>query len=393
MTDVPRKLSLWVAPSQEDLARQLISALPLGGGGEGSGGVAIGSSVAGAAAAMAATHNAEVLGDDLRAALAKAEPGAFIIASPGAFASHGEAAQRVADHDLMASSVARGVQVTAFEPLPGSLIHLLELAEDPTSPEATPLVMGPIGSVSQSGVTAANATGRVRMWAVQSPLTRYCAPVAAALDVMEQFGPVRSMSVECLGSPAHGSLGARLFDALDLAHLFLGEPEAVDANYADSADGVSLRPLPGDTLRGLTGEVAASLRYSASRCASLLASSNAGAYRVRVTLIGPGGRITLGTEGFEWVDVKGTVVDRSTRITSDKRAGTAGARPAVNPDVSAFVAMAADVVSRLAEGEDLGSGRGSPAGQSVLAMAQAALLSARTGEAESPATMLRMAGG
>ena len=114
-----------------------------------------------------------------------------------------------------------------------------------------------------------------------------------------------------------------------------------------------------------------------------------------MTLIGEGGRLRvtddgaggsggagMGTGGFVWLSADGQTVDAS-RPARRKRGQEE------RPD-EAFVDAASEQVARLLDQRVPAPAPTDYA--AVLAAAGAALLSARTGEAESPRTILRMAG-
>ncbi len=381
----PATMTLWLAPAQAALGVAIVEALRARQWG---GSLRVGSSSAGEAASLAAALQANAAGDDLRTALATSEGGAFFLGSPGPFAGLPDAAQRLADVDLLENARKRGVAVASLEPLPASLIELLEMQVDSsaTVSNASAGVGGAGGAGVQLGNDARGSAGerdRMPSWVVQAGLTRWTSSVKAALDVAEQLGPVRSMSIESIGPAWAGTLGARVADALDLAMLFLGEPESVDAAFDSPSEG-GLRPASGDTLRDLRGDLTANLRFGGGRSAVVFASSEAGQPRVRATLIAAKGRVSIGSGGFEWIHTDGTVVESPTAAATSADA------------LTTFAGAIADQLLRLntpgAE-HDMRSGASAGNAATMLAMAQAALLSCRTGEAESPATMLRMAGG
>jgi hypothetical protein len=413
-------ITLWLSPAQESLGRAIIDALRARAW---RGALRVGSAQAGGAMALATRLGADSAGDDLRAALAGAgamagagnaaasgEACVFFLGSPGPFASLPDAAQRLADVDLIESARKRGVCVTSLEPLPGSLIQLMEISGETSAP---PGYSSSAGVIASAGSEPRGATGRggggrggladadrLPLWVVQSPLSRWSASVRAARDVAEQLGPVRSMSIETIGPAWAGSLGARVFDAMDLAMLFLGEPESIDAAFDAPSEG-GLRPTSGDTLRDLRGDLTANLRFGGGRSAAVYASSEAGLPRVRATLIAFKGRVTVGSGGFEWINADGTVVESpGAGAVGGVGAGgvAAGGRdgPAGIDALAQFASPIADQLLRLDSAgaeHDMRCGASAGNAATTLAMAQAALLSCRTGEAESPATMLKMAGG
>src|SRR5690606_29923013 len=124
----------------------------------------------------------------------------------------------------------------------------------------------------------------------------------------------------------------------------------------------------------------ASLRFDDGRTASLVASDHAGRWNRTVTLLGEGGRLRLFDDGFEWIDPGGEKVD-SSRASTREAPGAWGAHE---------VAAIADDLSRRLDPAIPAVGPVDHA--SVLALCQATLLSARTGQCESPASIHRMTG-
>lgn len=314
--------------------------------------------------------------DDLRAAIATTQRGGLVlIASPGAFG----AAASLKDHDRVAtrldveeidSAQARGVKIVSLEPFPASLAQL-----------------------SRAGVRAdALPQGAPRTgghWAEFAPLSRATRPVAELRELLPALGPVRSIAVQALGAPAHGSLGARLFDAADLVLALLGQPESVHAVCTTpvAVRGAHAGPPAADHLRGLTGDISISMRFDGNRAGTLLASNQAGDADLAVTVLAQNGRATIRRGTLAWISADGGSTDQP--VVRPARALAAGWK-AEPDDQASFTAILARQTRAFAE-----SGVGLTEQvdvASTLAFAQAALLSARTGEPESPATMLRLAG-
>lgn len=349
-----RTAELWLAPDQLALVRAVLDRLSEGSQTP----IRVqraGCPDAAARAELARALDAQPL-DDLRAALTATDADLFLIADPGDFGAR-------AAHDdarVIRAAIERGTRVASFEPTPASLI---ELAAALAAGER-PLSAGPRAE-----------------WARLVPISRWTTHVREALELLESFGPVRAASIHSLSTPAHGSLGARLLDTMDLVLALLGTPESIDAHFTPATRGQTLRSEPGETLRDLHGDLSANLRFASGQSASLLISNHAGAWDRTCTLLGRGGRLRVFADGFEWVDPSGERLDAS-RTKKTARGSSSG--------VSPFVAAAADQLEQLLAAGPAAPGLPDYAG--ALALSQAALLSARTGEPESPATILRMAG-
>ncbi|MGQ0628290.1 MAG: hypothetical protein ACT4PL_09365 [Phycisphaerales bacterium] len=336
---------LWLAPGQRDLCAELAARAGLRP-------TVVGSPDPSDARPLATAFGA-ALADDLRAALVSAEVTVALIADPGAFA-----ADDAADKSALLEARDRGVKVLTFEPMPASVS---ELAADVTGPGA---------------------------WARHCPLARLAPAFRDAAEMLDSFGPVRAACVQALGRPIEGSLGSCLLDGMDLLLRYFAEPETVDAAYcAPVGAGRALRLIPGETLRGRTllhGDICATVRFSGGRAGTITASDQAGRFERSITLIGEGGRIRIDGRGVEWLNPAGELIEapRSARRTGRAKGGH---------DAGSFIALAAEqIVEYVAE---CGPSPGSPAEYGrTLGLAQTALLSARTGEGESPATMQRLAG-
>ncbi|MFN0012789.1 MAG: hypothetical protein ACKVS8_14230 [Phycisphaerales bacterium] len=338
---------VWLRAEQASLVRLVAAGTGLAIVGAGGPGPDRG---AAAAAALGVPH-----ADDLRAALSTTEATVALLADPGTF-GEGSATE---DASLLRAFASRAGRTLSLEPLPAALVG------------------NPSGASMATDDTATASTNPE--WARFVPLARWRRPMREALELLESFGPVRSASLLCLSHPSDGSLGARLFDALDLLSAFLGHPETVDAAFVGTEAGRGIHALPGENLRGLHGDMTANLRFADGRSAALFASDQAGTWERSLTLVGPGGRLRVSDAGLEWIDAAGRRLDKS------RAAPDAPASPG-----SAAAEMIAEQV-RLS----LSAGSGAPcvpAFSRTLAAVQAALLSARTREGEHPGTLLRMAG-
>lgn len=141
------------------------------------------------------------------------------------------------------------------------------------------------------------------------------------------------------------------------------------------------RVQPPESLRDLQGDLIATARYDRGATASIVSSNHAGRWNTTATLLGPQGRLRLYDDGFEWVAPDGTKRDEL-RIRHANRGD-----PAIT--LHGVTALAED----LARMTDPALAPDAPSDiTALLALTQAALLSARTGHPESPATIRGMVG-
>lgn len=355
--------AVWLNPDQLELVQAVaqLAGLTI---------VAAGTSQAGRSGEMAQALGGEPL-TDLRNAIASTKVDLVLLAAADRF---GE--QRPAeDADVLRQAAQRGAAVATLEPLPAALVELVA------------------GAQGADIETIRGAGSAVARWARFVPLSRGTRALRDAHDIIAQFGTVRAASIECLGAPAHGTLGARLLDAMDLALTVVGEPETIDAAFLGAHAGQAVHTLPGETLRGLHGDLTAHLRFADGRACSILASNQAGRWERVITLIGSGGRLRIYNDGFEWIGIGGEKLDqsRTRRATRDAFKPPTPKAAEIDAPSGCAAAIAEQVATLLRTGPS-DTSTGVLDLSRVLALGQAALLSARTGEGESPGTILRMAG-
>lgn len=333
-------------------------------------GVAPAEPAAGSGAFAEAAAELPVL-DEFRAALAKAQGGLVLLLSPPVGFSI-DAAQLESARD-------RGVRLASLEPMPASVLDL----QDPTLSPAEPMDAGVVLGPGTGPAPASDGSPAFTPQATFCPLWRVSHPVRSLAEVVAQLGTIRTLLVESLAGAGEGSLGARLFDACDAAVWLMGQPDRVDAAYSPALRSRGVHVAPPQSLAGLSGDMTANLRYADGRCAAIVASDRAGRWSRCVTLLGENGRLKVFDDGFVWFSLAGAIVDAS-RDESRIRGGAAA-----DPPHRAAASAIADQLARLLDphipapppSDDVG----------VLATAGAALLSARTGEGESPSTLRRMA--
>jgi predicted dehydrogenase len=306
----------------------------------------VGSSEAGAAQTLASELNAEPAGD-LRQALLNDQIDLAL------FAGADEADLAVLDdRDLRKRCLDNALRILTLEPWPSSVLRA--------------------GDEQRAGARA----GEIAF----IPRFRR-APGARAMDeVLEAFGPPELVGLSFRAGPGQGSLAARMVDAMDAAVWLLGEPETIDASVRGPRSRAGLHLEPGESLRQLKGAASVHLRYADGRSVAMTLADNAGHWFRGLTLLGEKGCIRVDEIGFEWIDPTGDDLDRYPRERRGKKGGA-----------TAFGAshVLSDALTRALSRADAGA---PPDLIRPLAMTEAAMLSARTGQPESPRTILRMAG-
>ncbi len=346
--------------------------------------VGAGTAVRGRSAEVALALAATPIGD-LRAALATAEfegengVDLVLIAAPHDFAADLSSAAE-ADREAVRACRERGVLVAGLEAMPASVLAYAR----PTA--GTPEVAADDAGGPQDPHLAAFV-----------PRLRASRRFRDLPDVLEGFGPAKVIEVEVLCRREEGTLGARLYDAIDAVRWLLGDPETVHAVYSapPGVERAATRDLATDTLRGVHGTMSVNLQFTDGRAAHILASDCAARWSRSVMLLGDGARpeagvLRVGDEIFQWIGADGSVLDtgRAARRKGAKKAtpSTGGSSDGTSVPAEVVGAQLKELMSGLAAPEPpIDSPR-------VLATAGAVLLSARTGQAESVATVLRMMG-
>lgn len=291
--------------------------------------------------------------DDLRLALATRDVRAVLLAAAGAL--DGAAGEPpVEDADLLRLCRSRGVLCLALDPIPASVRDA--------------------------------ATADPSHWAeTVRPLTLFRrAPGLTGLgDLLDAFGTARTLSVSFRSGHGHGTLGARLFDAMHLVHSIMGVPEAIDAAIVTHVAASGLRVAPGESLRRLSGDLTANLRFAGAKAAALSLSDRAGRWFRGVAVVGESGCLRLDETGVERIDQQGRTVERTGPKRLRKLADSAddALDPGAMAAITEGVRLALDPRGPRPEPIDH---------RAVLAMCEAALLSGCTGQPESPATVQRM---
>ncbi len=348
----PADAILWLEPSQAELAASVCEHAGLRP-------VSVGFP-AGQPAAQPATGSAGALAQarvfrDVRHRLAEGAGEVVLVFSRlGDQGSRpGTAPSVLDDPGLLADCRKRGMSLFSLEPCPGSL-HDLAAGTDIWEP-----------------------AGEARIGMV--PLLRRSAVFLEAREALAVIGPVRTMLVSMRSAPGSGSLAARLVDAMAVVHAMLGVPESVDCTLVPPGSVGGIHPAPPELLTSLRGDLTANLRFGGSdgpRAASLSLSDRGPEWFRGVTVIGQNGGLRL--------------TDAETQLLGNPAEAAGAEPPASAPRRRADASRVIAEAIRRERDQRLLFEPIDWAG--VLSMCEAALLSARTGQGESPSMMLRMSG-
>lgn len=274
--------------------------------------------------------------DDLRADLVAGEVEGVLLMTMEGFGGE-------ADARAVTAANARGVRIFALEPPVVDLTEWKVQGEDGVGAPST--IIRPLGLMRR--------------------MRRY----REFEEVLRDFGTIRSVTVAIDGPANEGTLSARLVSAIDCVLGLIGEPSVVHgAMTAGQARGEHV-------LGRLRGECGALLRFDSGEIASVMVCDQQARHDFEVVVRGPSGSVRFETTGMKWVGADG-VVREDAQFGSSSSAS--GAR-----------LMAEEFSRHLYPGAvEQGPVRWS----SVLATAQAVVLSVKTGQAESPHSMRRMSG-
>jgi len=206
------------------------------------------------------------------------------------------------------------------------------------------------------------------------PLLRDSAGFDHARQLLGGLAPPHALSLASRGRPEHGSLFARLMDVMDLVDHLCGDVETISATLADPVRAATTaRDAAPDTLADLRGHMTINFRFAENRCATALVSSVADARFREAQLLSVDGCLRLTDVECEWT---------AANETESGAARTAAAPPATTGR------LVGEAMKRVLDDRDRDDPP--PNVPRLLALCEAARLSCRTGQSESPSRMLAM---
>lgn len=297
--------------------------------------------------------------DDIRHAAATIDAKVVLLATGAPAEPSKDGRARAADTEFMRLCRERGMAVIALEPSPSSAAEYVQRSRNNPSEDADAALFVPMLSASPT--------------------------IAALREALANVGGIRTLSLASRCREGEGTLGARLYDTMHLVHELMGVPESIDAAVVTVTATPGVHPAPAETIGNLRGDLTANLRFASGRSATLSLSDRDGRWFRGGTILADNACVRFTEQGFEITDHQGTLIDES---PPKPKPGSRKKAPVLE-DPSAVLAISQQV-SRLLDPRIPPPERFD--GAVVLAMCEAAILSARTGQGESPATILRMAG-
>ena len=276
-------------------------------------------------------------------------------------------------HDL-AAAIAQGTLIMAVEPPASTLDAWQSLAGEPAAiGTGRHKRTSPAGAEDAAGAGKDAPDRRRPGRIVPTPSFERSAGWTGAANPLEILGAPQLTSFTSFGRLDDCSLFARLMDAWRSVLPLSDMPLSIDASLSGP-----LAQAPGD-LRGLTGHLAAHGRLPSGGAVLLQVSDRAGNHFRALHVISSKGRLGVNDLRYHLYDVGGDLMDQ--------------AAPSVEP--VSFVDLVADhwrqMLHRPAPPEPAQRQRADRVEQQAVACCLASLLSARTGEPESPGKLIDLA--
>jgi len=251
--------------------------------------------------------------------------------------------------DDLPMAVAQGSRVLALEPV-----------------AATPAQVTQAYRIVQPADGSTRPPGRI----VHAPAFDRSAGFLAAAGPHDALGDKRAVQVTQAGTRDAGSLFFRLFDAWLTTLDFLDLPERIDAQLSTNDNA----PVPDDP-RQLTGRLTAHARLPGTGSAAILAADQSTELTRQLTVIGDQAQLIATTGGYRLTRSTGEVMDQ---LTADRE--------------PTYLEQLAAQWRRLIDQRTPPPEHRAERERHALACCHACLLSARTGEPESPRRVLELAG-
>lgn len=261
----------------------------------------------------------------------------------------------------------------------------------------TVLTLEPVASNFDQIISTKAPQGDGRLLAL--PAFTFCPAWTKAGDTQDLLGTIRLIAFESVGPIIHHSLQARLAEAWQVISRFAAMPESIDSTLL----GV-LSEVPEDP-RALTGHLTAHARLPRGAAAQVTLSDQASVHSRRLHVIGDQGRLVMTDLTYQLYgqdeknnkhDVLIEDVDLSSSLPVSEiptaQVAKETGRLAEDEANNMFAQLAANQWRRLIDHPDHPWQTSSTQDQTAnLACQLASLLSARTGQSESPGKMAMLA--
>lgn len=251
--------------------------------------------------------------------------------------------------DDLPMAVAQGSKVLAIEPVGATV---------------------PEHAQAYKAVKPADGSNRPSGRIVHAPAFDRSAGFLASAQPHDSLGDHRAVQMTHAGSASSGSMFFRLFDAWISVLDFIELPERIDAELSPVSGSAAVLDDP----RLLTGRLTAHARLPGVGSAGVLISDQAAELTRRLTVVGDQAQLVITAGSYQLTNTDGEVVDH---MDADREPG--------------YLDQLAAQWRRLIDQRTPPPEHRATREQHALACCHACLLSARTGEPESPQRMLEMA--
>lgn len=278
------------------------------------------------------------------------------------------------DHEDLVTLLNQGATVLTTEPIAADFDHLI----DPDPRLNDPLLPPPNGKTSDPDNVATQSTAVSALIKIGDvvwvPAMEKAPGWRRAAEATQEVGSIQLLGFSSFGQPGDCSLFARLYEGWRLAIELVGLPEEIDASLTGP-----LREVP-ENPRGLTGHMGIHARMGNGRTAVMQVSDRAAQLGRRLSLIGGRGHLKISDHGYELFDSTGQRLDghRPTRQKNNR-----------------YAELVALHWKYLIDNPPIPSTAPKPPATPeahILACCLACLLSARTGDPESPRKLLQLHG-
>lgn len=223
-----------------------------------------------------------------------------------------------------------------------------------------------INPVTSEIARANDVTVRCRLL----PRFEQCAGWTQAANPLESLGKINQIHLTNMGQPNDGSLFARLVDSWELILSMKNLPTSVDAVISSSS------AIP-ESLSKISGHLAIQARLSGHECVQMVLSDHGAVAQRQMTLLGQEAQLIVNDTQYKLYQPDGSIIDQwseNSIMPSFAELVSEGWFTAMTNPYAQAVDEALQVKRR----------------KEALGCAHACLISARTGESETPSKVLEL---